>query len=203
MRLARESGDALSELYAANNLVAGYETAGEPARAHEIARAAAVRADELGLVALRRQLNAADIGLDVHAGNYERVIEDGELLLAELVEPRTIDQLLEELALAYVDRGQFKRAAELSDRRGSARDGFVRAELELWAGRAIAAIEHCRCFHRARLSDRRPAPARPRHASVGARRPRTRAGGRATAADAPAGQADSRGDRGVAQSRPG
>ena len=82
MRLARESGDALSELYAANNLVAGYETAGKPARAHEIARAAAARADELGLVALRRQLTAADIGLDIHAGNYGRVIEDGELLPA-------------------------------------------------------------------------------------------------------------------------
>ena len=146
MRLARESGDALSELYAANNLVAGYETAGEPARAHEIARDAATRADELGLLSLRRQLTAADIGLDVHAGNYERVIEDGEVLLAELVEPRTIDQLLEELALAYVDTGQFKRAAELSDRRGADRDGFVRAELEFWMGKPSGAIEQADAY---------------------------------------------------------
>jgi DNA-binding CsgD family transcriptional regulator len=148
IRLARASGDALTELYAANNLVSGYEAAGRSARAHEIAQAAAARADELGLVSLRRQLVASDINLDLHAGNYQRVIDDGEALLGELVEQRTIDQLLSALTLVYVDRGGFKRASELAERlaRGSARAGWVRAELDLWAGRPTAAVEHADAF---------------------------------------------------------
>ena len=148
MRLARESGDALTELYAANNLVSAYESAGNPARAHEIAHTAAARADELGLVSLRRQLEAADINLDLHSGNYQRVIDDGEALLGELVEQRTIDQLLSALTLVYVDRGGFERASELAVRlaRGSARAGLVRAELDLWAGRPTAAVEHADAF---------------------------------------------------------
>ncbi len=154
IRVAREQGDGLTELYAANNLVSAHESAGDPRRGREIAATASARAVELGLVSVRRQLDASAINLDLHAGHYERVIDQGEALLAELVEQRTIDQIVLTLGLAYVDTGRFKRAVELAnrleattgDRLGSARPGWLRAELELWAGRPLVAVEAADAF---------------------------------------------------------
>lgn len=146
---ARSSGDAETELSAANNLVAGHEMHGDHVIARRITSAMVERAGALHLAAWGRQFEAMLVNLDLHAGALDSTVERGEALLEGSLDPLAASQVGLAVACALVDLGRAEEAGArlarlLADTPDDpvARLGVlhVAAEHELWSGRPAAAL---------------------------------------------------------------
>lgn len=145
---ARRTGEIDVELRAANNLVAAHEASGDPELARTIARTAIERARAIGQLLWERQFRAMAANLDGLAGHYDEALAEAEALLTEALQPRTRDQVGITRALALIDLGRFEdagRQIDDSDRMaapdpiGREQFRYLRAEIDLWAGRLRAA----------------------------------------------------------------
>lgn len=141
---ARSATGADTEFAATSNLVTFHESAGSPATAREEAEAGAVRAEARGLLGWATTLRAMAVNLDMHAGDYPRVLEESERLLALPVDRRARDMLCQARGLALVDLGRTGEAAAAvaahvpeaaDDSRGAPSLLLVLAEAALWGGR--------------------------------------------------------------------
>ena len=115
IRDARAGGDTNTEFVAANNLISSNESNGDPDLARRLSREFIARARELGLGEWERIMRTVLAALDFHDGDYERVFAEAEDLLAQNLEPRARDQLMEAYGLALVDSGRIDEALRRID----------------------------------------------------------------------------------------
>ncbi len=147
---ARTAGDMHTEFVAANNLISFHESGGSQQRAREVALQMVERAAALGLGYWESSMRGALVNLDANAGSYQQVVTAAEELLAQPLEARTRDMLLECLGLALTDLGRVDEAMSrltaeqdnaVNDYRGRGQLQWVLAEAALWSGRPDRAVE--------------------------------------------------------------
>lgn len=152
---ARRAGDVHSELTAAYNAVAAHESFRRPDLARALAEEMTGRARDLHLASWERQFRTTIVNLDLHLGNYESVVREGNALLDEGLDPRRRDVAAVAVALALVDLGRFADAAPriddvlaagAADVRGQGLGAWLQAEAELWGGRPRRALEWAEGF---------------------------------------------------------
>lgn len=145
----RRAGDLDAELTAAQNLITFHEADGSQDEASRVAAAMVDRARELRLAGWERQFRQQLQNLDFHAGRYADVIDAGYALAGQGGDIRTRERSEQSLLIALVDVGRYDEArARLEwgqtyaspDKQGRWWFEWGRAELELWSGRAAAAI---------------------------------------------------------------
>ncbi len=147
---ARAGADVHTEFLAANNLISFHESGGSQQRAREVAKDMVARAAALGLGYWESSMRGALVNLDANAGAYPEVVTAAEELLAEPLEARTRDMLIECLGLALTDLGRVDEAIRrltaeqdnaVPDYRGRGQLQWVLAEAALWSGRPARALE--------------------------------------------------------------
>lgn len=147
---ARAAGDVHTEFLAANNLISFHESGGSQQRAREVAREMVARAEGFGLGYWESSMRGALVNLDANAGSYHDVVTAAEELLAEPLEARTRDTMIECLGLALTDLGRVDEAIRrltaeqdnaIPDYRGQGQLQWVLAEAALWSGRPDRALE--------------------------------------------------------------
>ncbi len=150
MEGARAAGDVLTEFLAANNLISFHESGGSQQRAREVAQRMVERAAALGLGYWESSMRGALVNLDANSGAYDLVVTAAEELLAQPLEARTRDMLIECLGLALTDLGRVDEAIRrltaeqdnaIPDYRGQGQLQWVLAEAALWSGRPDRAVE--------------------------------------------------------------
>ena len=153
LAVSRAEGDVETELLAANNLVTGHESSGDPEAGRALAREMIERSGRVGMAAWQQQFQALALNLDLHAGELRVVVERAVELLDEPLDPRTRRQIESSLAIALIDLGRFElvdrrleeRLAELpSDDAEVATIRWAQAESAYWAGRPALAVERAR-----------------------------------------------------------
>ena len=142
---ARSADDLETELPAANNLITGHESAGDPRLGRRVAAQMIERTARLGLETWRSQFRAMAINLDLHAGDLIAVVEQCAELLDEPLDPATRRQVENSLHVALIDLGRFEVVAErlastgvpvdATPRSQSGTARWIAAEAALWGGR--------------------------------------------------------------------
>jgi DNA-binding CsgD family transcriptional regulator len=152
---ARASGDAETELSAANNLVSGHEMHGDPATGRRLADAMVARSATLRLTGWERQFSALVANLDLHAGDLAAALDRSEALLDEALDPLARQQVGLTAALALVDLGRHEDARRILDPllvaaspdvSGRGDVLFVLAEAAIWGGKPDEATAHVEAY---------------------------------------------------------
>lgn len=150
IREARAEGDLQTELLSLNNLLSFHESGGSPTRGRALARDALEQVHALGLAEWERSLHVTISGYDLHAGNYEAVLETGDRLLPQPLEPRARRWLAEQVCHALIDLGRVQEAERRLDELAVDIEDDYRAKSAVTILRAEAALASGR-FRRAEL----------------------------------------------------
>ncbi|HEY2272029.1 MAG TPA: LuxR C-terminal-related transcriptional regulator [Jatrophihabitantaceae bacterium] len=148
---AHAAGDVSTEFLAANNLASFHESSDDQQAARELCRRFIARAHDLGLGDWEQGFQAALLGLDFHAADYDSVLLGAEELLDRIREKRARDTVMESLCLSLIDLGRIDEALRrldtpenrfIDDYRGKIQHDWILTEASLWGGRPAEALKY-------------------------------------------------------------